>query len=99
MTKAEQIIEKLNGEQKIIYGGIDKKANMQAIEVIPPKPILIGDCLEAMAEACKGVWKIQAFMELIRLWQPLGFTKSLQELELTPQASALILFLYEIFND
>jgi len=75
------------------------------------RPILIGDCLSKISDKLNIEWQIEKFNECVLLWQPLGFTKSLQEIsEMVEKEStageriaknnayALLDFLCEIFN-
>ena len=69
-------------------------------------PILIGDILEKMKEQGGGIHKIMGYMELVKLWQDCGFTKSLQNIndresnnlikQLSPQATELLDFIISL---
>ena len=71
----------------------------EEIDIIPQ--ILIGDILEKMKEKGGGIHKIMGYMELVKLWQDCGFTKSLQNINDsdTIESEQLLKFLYGIFKD
>ena len=110
MKQYQQLIEKL-GKRKSMRcnkcGDYDYQKSCSCGKMEKTfEPILIGDVLEKMKEKGGGIHKIMGYMELVKLWQDCGFTKSLQNIndresnnlikQLSPQATELLDFIISL---
>jgi len=82
--QVENLIDRLAPETEVSYGKVDKKSGMQAVFPQPTDcSVRFGNVLDRIAEARlegeQDFTKARS-MFLLALWEPFGFSKSLQDI-------------------